>query len=52
VAPRGLQYWLDHPEERAAALALCRESAAAEADHNARFRDRWKRRIDFEGEER
>lgn len=39
---RTFQYWLDHPEERAEVLVECRESAAAEAQHNARFRAHWK----------
>lgn len=39
---RGFQYWLDHPEERAEVLVECRESAAADAEQNARFRAYWK----------
>ncbi len=42
---RSLQYWLDHPAERAEVLAECRVSEAAEAEHNARFRAYWERKI-------
>ncbi len=43
--PRGVQYWLAHPLERAAKLAECRESAAADAEHNARFNAFWRDRL-------
>ncbi len=42
---RGVQYWLDHPHERFVKLAECRDSAAADAEHNARFRAYWIRKV-------
>lgn len=42
--PRGVQYWLDHPLERAEKLAECRMSAAADAEQQARYRERWRSR--------
>lgn len=42
---RDVQYFLDHPEERFAELAACRESAAAQAEHNAAFRNYWAGKI-------
>ncbi len=48
--PRGVQYWLDHPLERTERLAECRESAAAEAEYHARYREHWEGRISKEDE--
>lgn len=42
---RDVQYYLDHPHERFAELAACRESAAAQAEHNAAFRDYWRDKL-------